>query len=486
MHRSTTARRAEAGALVALLCHALAGPMAWAASDPPRLALAPLGTSDGVPDKAGTKFGQLLADEMKTREDDLRWVALPRSTSSTPSSSGAARKTPSPEAVEALAQGGKFMDDQQFDDAVAAFKKGIDLELADPGSADFKELDYALVRLAAGYFRLGEEKKAQTALFQVARLSPDYPLPEGQFPPVFKREFEKAQHRVEKAARGTVSVDGPSGSTVFLNGRDLGMVPVQQEDVPAGTQYVRVEGPRGERFGQAVEVRSGTVKVRAGFGGSAAGGVAAAAAELHVGATLDSEMATKAARLCKLLDVDFLVVAHLSHTGDRKVSVGAALYSARKQGFAKLPKYDVDEDVLTGNVEAFHLTDDVVARMKAFDSPDALPLSLGSETARVTVVVPKKTSTPSDVPTRTDTGKPDGTGDGTKVRALEHRSELVDSQPSDGTTAADTDTHRSVFKGVPWWVYVAAGVVVVGAATGGIYAYTQASKPVSGTANVSW
>ena len=60
-----------------------------------------------------------------------------------------------------------------------------------------------------------------------------------------------------------------------------------------------------------------------------------------------------------------------------------------------------------------------------------------------------------------------------------------DSEPSGGT-AADADTHKSVFKGVPWWIYVAAGVVVVGAATGGIYAYTQASKPVSGTANVSW
>ncbi|HEX4620038.1 MAG TPA: hypothetical protein VH208_00600, partial [Myxococcaceae bacterium] len=244
MHRSVTTRRVQAGVLTAWAVYALGGTPAWAAaSDAPRVTLAPLGADTGL-EKAATKFGQLLGDELKTREDDIRWAAFPKSVSA-PAAAQRKERASTREAADALAQGQQLMDDLKFEDAVAALKRGIELAEADPASADFKEIDYALVRMAAGYVRMGEEKKAQQALFQVARLNPEYQLPEGQFPPVFRHEFEKAQKRAEKSAKGTLSIDGPSGSTAFLNGRDLGMLPVQQENVAVGMHYVRVEGARG-------------------------------------------------------------------------------------------------------------------------------------------------------------------------------------------------------------------------------------------------
>ncbi len=153
----------------------------------------------------------------------------------------------------------------------------------------------ALVSIAVAQFRMGEEKGAQAALGTIARLDAAYKLPEGKFPPVFVREFEKAKKKVEKAAKGSISVDGPPGATAFVNGRDLGMVPAVDENLAIGTHHVVVEGTRGERFGQTVEVKGGTVKVRgvfSGAGSSAASPSASVTApDPRVSATLDSESA---------------------------------------------------------------------------------------------------------------------------------------------------------------------------------------------------
>jgi hypothetical protein len=489
MHRSETARRLQAGVLTAWAVYALGGTPAWAAaSDAPRVTLAPLGADTGL-EKPATKFGQLLADELKTREDDIRWAAFPKGTGAPAAAPKKEKASSSKEAAEALAQGQQLMDDLKFEDAVAALKKGIELAEAEPATADFRDVDYALVRMAAGYVRMGEEKKAQQALFQVARLNPDYQLPEGQFPPVFRHEFEKAQKRAEKSAKGTLSIDGPSGATAFLNGRDLGMLPVQQENVAVGMHYVRVEGAHGERFGQAVEVKASGAKVHAAFSGGAAA-AAVVAVELRVGSSLQPDTATRAAQVCKALDAEFLVVGYVSRAGERRLAIGSALYSARRQGFARLKRFEFDEDVVTANVEAFQLADEVVSRVKAFESPDPLPLSLSGEAPTVVAkATPTEVRRPSKPPSDavvTPLVPKEGEEGAPRVRALQHKSEIVDARGT-GSTAEEPTEHKTVSGGgVPWWVWVVAGAGVAAAAGGGYFAYSQATRPVTGSAGFSW
>jgi hypothetical protein len=187
------------------------------------------------------------------------------------------------------------------------------------------------------------------------------------------------------------------------------------------------------------------------------------------------------------------VVGYVTRAGERKLSIGTALYSARRQGFARLKRFEFDEEVLTANVEAFQLADEIVSRVKAFESPDPLPLALNGEApVAVAKVTPSETQTrrpskppPSDavatplVPKQKEGGTP-------TVRALERKSEMVDGK-STGSTAEDQTEHKTVTGGgVPWWVWVAAGAGVAAAAGGGYFAYSQATRPVTGSAGISW
>ena len=226
----------------------------------------PFASGEGASETASSKFNALLVDELKQHGDVLELVAPPSTRPAPPPEKpGVAKRAPSPEAVAALEAGKKAFDDLRFEDAVTSLKKGIEGMLSDPATADYEGVTDAYVKLAAAAFRMGEEKEAKNALVEFARFSPNYELSAG-FPPVFQREFDKAKKRLEKQPKGTVSIDGPPGSTAFLDGRDLGMVPINEEIIPGGTHYVKVEGTKGEKFGQTINV-TGPVKVKANFGG---------------------------------------------------------------------------------------------------------------------------------------------------------------------------------------------------------------------------
>ena len=249
--------------LIPLMC-ALAASAAVAQK--PRVVLVPFTHGETTSETSAQKWNALLVEELRMRAGVLDYVASPPTKAAAPGAGGpAARTTPSPEAIASLEAGKKAFDDLRFEDAVPSLRKGIEGVLADPSTADFALVTDGYVKLSAAQFRMGEEKAAKDSLLELARITaPDFALPAG-FPPVFTREFEKAKKRLDKQPRGRVTVDGPGGATVFLDGRDLGMVPVTEQNVPAGTHFVRVEGGRNERFGQAITVSSGEVKVKAAF-----------------------------------------------------------------------------------------------------------------------------------------------------------------------------------------------------------------------------
>jgi hypothetical protein len=253
-----------------LVCAFVAAASLTAHAQKPRVVIVPFATGEGASETAAKKCHGLLTEELKTRSDVLELVTPPQTSKPAPPppppSAGGGAKGPSAEAVAALDAGKKAFDDLRFEDAVASLRKGIDAHLADPATADYEGVTDAYVKLAAAAFRMGEEKDAKAALLELARFSPTYVLPPG-FPPVFQREFDKAKKRLEKQPKGSISIEGPAGSTAFLDGRDLGMVPVLEENVPGGAHFVKVEGTKGERFGQTVNLTGGVVKVKASFGG---------------------------------------------------------------------------------------------------------------------------------------------------------------------------------------------------------------------------
>ncbi len=450
------------------------------AAERPKIVLVPFVAAEGAPDGATQKFTGLLQAELKSR-DGVELVSPPVARAAPVASS---KKGPPPEAALALENGRRAFDELALEEAAAQLKKGIAASLADPATADFELLLDCHVKLAASYFRLGEEKDAKTALQDLARLAPSYVLPPG-FPPVFQREFEKAKKRLDKQPRGQVSIEGPGGSTAFLDGRDLGMVPVLEEAVPAGTHYVKVDSGKGEVFGQVVEVKGGVAKVRAAFGG-ARGPAAQALADPAISQTFDEATQSRLAEWVKAAKADYGVVGVVFRTGDTQLTAGAALFSAKTRSTAALSAVTFDTDVLTANTEVFKLAEEIARRTHAFGYGATLPLNLVTKPVRTAVAKIEPGARPDregDVEVVAPTRKTVVLTPKPEVRSLQEKSTLVDGEPPE-----DKEPPPPVVKsgGVPVWVWVVAGVAVAGgAAAGGYFAYS-ASRPVTGTVTATW
>lgn len=489
---------------------------ALAAPDSPKVLLVPFLSGEGATSKQAQRFSTLLLEDLKTRDDSLVAVQAALGNSSSSKQPVAANKGGAPasaqKALELITDGQTQLNDLKFDEAVVTLQKGIDLMLANPAYALYDRVLEAYVAMAVAHFRMGEEKKAQNALFAVARLQPSYTLPEGRYPPVFVRELEKMKKRAEKAVKGTVIIEGPMGATAFLDGRDLGMVPVTEENIPIGLHYVKVEGQKGERFGQQLNLKGTSAKVTAVFKGGPAPVAAAPEPSGNPMPTglLDANAVYRLVQACKATNSKYAIIGFVFRKNDQQLSANAALFSLDKQAFSVVPTVTFDGELLTANVEAFKLAETLVARMRSFE-PTPLPHNLASRgvavaaapktdntgeyipevTTRKPVVAPKEEERTAEVtPPPSDEPKRETSEGG--VRALRTRSVVEGETPS---SVDDIDLGPIEKRHVPgdddkggvaWWVWAAAGVLVAGAAGGTYYGVTQATKPVTGTVTARW
>lgn len=466
-----------------------------ALADKPKVVLVPFGTGEGATEAQSSKFTRLVGEELKNREE-LQIMDAPAVKEVKPAAAAPAKKSgAAAEASFALEAGKKALADLKFEEAMAQLKKGIEASLSEPASCDFPAVIDATISLAAAAFRAGDEKEAKNALQNLARLDPNYALPAG-YPPIFTREFEKAKKKIDKSPKGSINVDGPAGATAFVDGRDLGMVPVLEESLAAGTHYVKVEGTHGEKFGQTVEVKGGTAKVKADFKGGAAakddgkGGVV----EPRIASSLDDTAKKEVAAYTKAAGAEYALVGFVYRTGDQQLTAGPALYSVKKNGFVSILPVSFDDAVLTATVEAFKVVDGVQQRISSFGGIADLPLNLQSKSA---------------IKVAAKTGGKSGGGDETEGvtaerKALKRDAERSNLEPSDGTvrkldrksTLVDDSSGgegeqpppQEVKKGgAPTWVWIGVGVVVAaGAGVGGYFGYKEATKPVTGTVTATW
>ncbi len=514
---SGSAVRCWVGAVASVLC---CGGQVFA-EEKPRVAVVPFFAHDGAKDVHAQRFSGLLIEELKTREE-IAAVPLGAGASAVkldePAASPAAK-----EAQAAITEGKKQVADLQFEAGATLLKKGIEQALGEVGSADFALLVDAQMSLAVAQFRLGEEKAAQNALSWVARLDPQYALPEGRYPPVFLREFDKAKKRVEKLNKSALTVEGPQGAEVFLNGKELGRVPATAAGLPTGVHYVRLRGKNGERASQSVDLRSQAQRVKLSFGAAVA---VSPASEVKAQSVLDEPSVARYSAAAKAAGADFLVVGVLYRSGEHQLTAAAALFGQKAQAFTRLKSFTFDDELSTANVEAFRLADAATERAVTFGAPALLPLDLiGKDVRRPAVAaitgaepdvalvpkvaplkVPLKATDPSGespvekvveqpvekVATAKDvtlekpkqaTLVPSGE-DGDGYRPLGRESVMVDAQGQGPGRSGQGDDE--VKKGLPWWVYVAGGVGAAALLGGTYLGVTQASRPVTGTVTARW
>ncbi|MDP3157807.1 MAG: hypothetical protein Q8N23_34370 [Archangium sp.] len=474
--------------LIPLMCVACAVGASSAYAQKPRVVVLPFASGEGASETASSKFHALLLEELKSRNDVLEIVAPPSTRPAPPPEKpGVVKRGPSAEAVAALESGKKAFDDLRFEDAVANLKKGIEGMLSDPATADYEGVTDAYVKLAAAAFRMGEEKEAKSALIEFARFAPNYELSAG-FPPIFQREFDKAKKRLEKQPKGSVTIEGPSGSTAFLDGRDLGMVPVNDEIIPGGVHYVKVEGTKGEKFGQTINV-TGPVKVKASFGGAGERAPVVASKPVIVDpaitSSLDSGTQSRLIPYLKSVNADWALVGYVYKTTDSQLTAGTALFSVRKGQFAALTPVSFDTDVLTANTEAFKLSEEVVKRLTSFGAPASLPVNLATRPRTATVLAK------NDTPNNTDDIEASGPKSKKVVLLPQKRVNPEDQPPPDMGEKPPEEIKPDPKAGgsAGMWIGIGLGVVAAGAAaTFGIMGATSTGpfKPVTGTVTATW
>jgi hypothetical protein len=244
---------------------------------------------------------------------------------------------------------------------------------------------------------------------------------------------------------------------------------------------VKLEGSRGERFGQTVEVKGGMLKVKGNFGGgSEKGDKGGGVPDPRIVASLDEGTCNRLQAYAKAAGADYAVVAMVYRTGDQQLTAGAALYSARRNGFAAVPDTSFDADALTSNVEAYQLAEAIVKKVQSFGGSASLPLSLVNKP-----IVKVGTITASrDSDAQNTTRKPRLTPDD-NVRALGHKSNLVEGD--DNGQGDNRNPPPAVSNGPPKWIWIVVGVAVAaGAGVGGYFAIHEATKPVTGTVSATW
>ncbi|MBX5484716.1 MAG: hypothetical protein IRZ16_23075 [Myxococcaceae bacterium] len=500
MIRTSLVRRSAAVLLSALTVQAISlsvlSSVALAQDAAPRIVVLPVSVGPAVPAKAPSRFRDLLEEELKSRETIS--VVPPKTNPEPPKPPAELSATPPAEALRALEEGQAALADLRFDDAARALQQGIAKMSEHPEGIDFEKLIDAYVSLAVASFRQGDEEAAQKALFAVVRLSPGYQVPDGKYPPIFVREVQKAKRRAEKAIRGAVSIDGPAGATAFVDGRNVGALPVVQDNLVAGPHFVKVEGTSGELFGAVVDVRRGTTRVTATP--QPVGGRAPAKVAGIIGPVLDRAAVTEVAETIDALGADYAVVGCLYRSGEHQLTAATAVFSARVHGFAVVRPYTFDEELLTANVEAYKLADDITDLVGEFPRAVALPVDLGAGASaytptnavavrtqevdldigeRRTALLPRR-----DRPAATKDETPHLVPDDDEVHAInggavsaDYARQIQDDEVPGGEVRKG---------GVPWWVWAVAGVAVVGAAGGTYYGISQATRPVTGTVTARW
>jgi len=495
MFTSTWQRRAGAGWLVTLLAQAvgLFGALpsrAWAGADAPKVVLVPLLAGDGADAASAEKFTRLLRDELAARDEALQLFPMPGGEAPSRKGAPAAKADDGDSAAAAqkgvglIEAGQEALGELRFDEAVSKLKAGIEAQLAAPAYAVFEKVKEAQLSLAQACFRTQDDRGTKEAFAALARLDPAFSLEEGRFPPAFASELEKARKRLAKQGKGTVTVDGPQGSTAFLDGRELGGVPATAE-VPLGMHYVRVDGPSGERFGQGLDLQGREGKVRAVFTG---GGARAAAPSAEDGPfstpVLDANAVYRMVQLCKAAGARFAVVGLVYQSSGSQLTANTAVFSVQKQGFAVLKPQPFDAEFLTANVDAYKLGSQVAELLKEFPAPSPLPHSLAGKASA---------AMPSDAPV--DVEVKVATRESGKPAPLPNPRSAGDRVVYPPATPAPYETGPLPPKGpavsqqeggVAWWVWALVGVGVAGAVGGAAYGITQATKPVTGTVTATW
>jgi hypothetical protein len=388
MRRHSLLARALSALLAGLLA---AGPAAAGRPQKTAVVVVPYAGFPGVPDGAAARATELLAQELKGREE-LRVLPL-----KAPPAQKAA--DPVAQAQASLGKAAGLARKSRHGAAAEALSKAISLLTAKPSALDEAAgqlLSDAALQLAVERLFAGDEDGGDSALAQLVRLSPRRELNAADYPPAFLVELNGVRRRLLAAPRGSLRVLAPPGqgeARVLLDGRFVRAAPVLIEELIPGEHFVRVERG-GLSWGEKVVAIAG-VEARVAPQPGAEGPSAELASALLQG-ELDRAGVMAAGKIAREAGAQAAVFGAVvgSPSG---VSVRSFLVAAKDDRLAALSPLELDAELLGGLVQMVKLGDEVVAKTATAPDEPLLPIRLGpapSVLPQVAVAPPP----PADIP----------------------------------------------------------------------------------------
>jgi hypothetical protein len=320
----------------------------------------------------------------------------------------------------------------------------MELAAAEPTTVQASQLTQGYLGLATALFRLGEEREAKETLLALACIAPSLKLP-STYPPVFRRELDKAKKRALRRAHAQLAVDGPKEATVQVDGRELGRVPILIDWPIIGRHLVRVEGAGGERFARLVDLKPGLTKVSATFSANAL--------------VVDEADLSELAALTQAQGAAYALVGAVTRGSGTQLTVGLALYGRAPNAVVALEPLAVEADETLAQPKIRAAGEELAHRLSRFGDPSALPLSLLVRARPLASATPPALLVPQP----------------------------VEVTPATASLAATPPVKASANPGPPTWVYVICGVAVAaGLGVGGYFGIRELTRPVTGTVNASW
>jgi len=353
---------------------------ASAASARPMVVLLPFVPLTPLADEMAPRATELLAAELKAR-DEVRLVpALPER-------SGAGRSHAQADAAEAqaaartgLARAAEQARSGRHGQAAETARRALAQLTARPLALDeagSELIESGEVLLAVERLLAGDEDGSDAALAALVRLAPGRSLSAADYPPAFLRAHEAVRKRLLAAPRGALRIGAPAGpgaARVLLDGKRLRAAPVLLTNALPGEHFVRVERG-GEAWAERIVVIAGVEsKVAPQLGQVDSIGELSAALSLGV---LDRATAGRAAKIAKAASAQAAVVGVVMKEAE---VISLRSFLVRGERVVALPPVSLDREMLGAPLAMLKLADEVQQDLTGTSpAPASLPITLGPQ-----------------------------------------------------------------------------------------------------------
>ena len=207
--------------------------------------------------------------------------------------------------------------------------------------------------LALAKLQLGNTEEGETVLQQLARMDPQPLPPELQKGGPLKRLYKRSQREVNRGPKVRLQVIGTSDSTVYINGRKRGKIPLDIGSLPKGVHYVRVEKDGHKTWSQAVLLSGAVTRKQVTLKANTVRQItpldqAKSAVKTNI---LLLQLESRALRdaipeICKATQINLLLGGHLKKVGDQYYLFTPIVMNCKSQKVKKGESIQLNTDLL--------------------------------------------------------------------------------------------------------------------------------------------